>query len=477
MKTYTKRDELTAAVNSIIKIIDRKILGMKDLADKPRFAAWKEAVSSVVEVVDSVREIARITHEIPLTIIAAERFCKWHERVGQENEGHPFPNWRLITHPDKATFDDHPWLQTVERRFDLQRTGFKTSAFPPAAEPSSETLPKDASRKGKEKASDAEVKAMVGDDDGEDELADEDAEMGGDTVRYEPARGRPSMQQVAASGSRQPARRSRMPKPKLVKQEEVDELDEEDDEEEDVDMDRPGTSSHPTPQSTGRGRSQPGDGVHPATEPSGPTALPSDNRCDKCTDANVPCIRKQKGVCQRCKKRKIWCTFATPRRPKEKTPATPSRRNPSHANEDDDADYATTHPEKKPRTSNASKCPPESRSRPVVMIPHGRPARPAPNPTRVSRAVSDQHSLATTPAPGPSAIATSRGTNLPNPPTAPTPQRQPSSLFEVNVHDELNQLFQFHDAISAQMLEVKTRLNVFDGRRQATTPGLFEERM
>ncbi|KIN98813.1 hypothetical protein M404DRAFT_30964 [Pisolithus tinctorius Marx 270] len=240
MKTYTKRDELTATVNSIIEIIDWKVLGTKDLADKLRFAAWKEAVSSVVEV-DSVREIARITHEIPLTIIAAERFCKWHERVGRENEGHPFPNWRLITHPDKATFDDHPWLQTVERCFDLQRTGFKTSAFPPAAEPSSETLPKDVSHKGKEKASDAEVKAMIGDDDGEDELVDEDAEMGGDTIRYEPARGRPSMRQVAASGSRQPARWSRMPKPKLVKQEEVDELDEEDDEE-DVDMDRPGVN-------------------------------------------------------------------------------------------------------------------------------------------------------------------------------------------------------------------------------------------
>ncbi|KAI6151115.1 hypothetical protein BKA82DRAFT_34872 [Pisolithus tinctorius] len=242
MKTYTKHDELTATANSIIEIIDRKVLGTKDLADKLRFVAWKEAVSSVVEVVDSVCEIARIMHEIPLTVIAAERFCKWHERVGQENEGHPFLNWRLITHPDKATFDDHPWLQTVKRRFDLQHTGFKTSAFPPAAELSSETLPKDASHKGKEKVSDAEVKAMIGDDNGEDELADEDAEMGGDTVRYEPARGQPSMRQVATSGSCQPARRSRMPKPKLVKQEEVDELDEEDDEEEDVDMDRPGVN-------------------------------------------------------------------------------------------------------------------------------------------------------------------------------------------------------------------------------------------
>ncbi|KIN95847.1 hypothetical protein M404DRAFT_33809 [Pisolithus tinctorius Marx 270] len=264
MKTYTKRDELTAAANSIIKIIDRKVLGTKGLADKLRFVAWKEAVSSVVEVVDSVHKIARITHEILLTIIAAKRFCKWHERVGRENEGHPFPNWRLITHPDKATFDDHLWLQTVERRFDLQCTGFKMSAFPPAAELSSETLLKDMSRKGKEKVSDAEVKAMIGDDDGEDELADEDAEMGGDT----------------------PARWSRTPKPKLVKQEEVDELDEEDDEEEDMNMDR-----------------------------------------------------------------------------------------------------------------------------------------------------------------------------------------------AVNVCDELNQLFQFRDAISAQMLEVKTRLNVFDGRRQSAMPGLFEERM
>ncbi|KAI6152567.1 hypothetical protein BKA82DRAFT_26095 [Pisolithus tinctorius] len=252
MKTYTKHDELTTAVNSIIKIINWKVLGMKDLADKPRFAAWKEAVRRVVEVVDSVREIARITHEIPLTIIVAERFCKWHERVGWENEGHPFPKWRLIMHPDKATFDDHPWLQTVERHFDLQHTSFKTSAFPPTAEPSSETLLKAASHKGKEKVSDAEVKVMIGDDDGKDELADEDAEMGGDTIRYEPARGRPLMRQVAASGSHQPARQSWTPKPKLVKQEEVDELDEEDDDEEDMDINRPGTSGHPTPQSTGQ---------------------------------------------------------------------------------------------------------------------------------------------------------------------------------------------------------------------------------
>ncbi|KAI6144094.1 hypothetical protein BKA82DRAFT_32587 [Pisolithus tinctorius] len=208
-------------------------------------------------------------------------------------------------HPDKATFDDHPWLQTVERCFNLQHTGFKTSAFPPTAEPLLETLPKATSRKGKEKVSDAEVKATIGDDNGEDELADEDAEMGGDTIRYEPAQGWPSMQQVAASGSCQPAHQSQTPKPKLVKQEEVDELDEEDDEEEDMDMDRP----------------------------------------------------------------------------------------------------------------------------------------------------------------------------VPNLPTAPMPQRQLSLLFKVDICNELNQLFQFCDVISAQMLEVKTRLNVFDGRQQATTPGLFEEWM
>ncbi|KAI6009546.1 hypothetical protein F5J12DRAFT_782059 [Pisolithus orientalis] len=213
MKIYTKHDKLTAAVNSIIEIIDWQVHGMKDLADKLRFAAWKEAVRRVVEVVDSMCEIVRMVHEIPLTIIAAKRFCKWHERVGQENEGLPFPKWRLIMHTDKATFDDNPWLQTVERHFYLQHTGFKMSTFPPAAEPLLETLPKAMSCKGKEKALDAEVKVMIGDDNGEDELADEDAEMGGDTIHYEPAQGWPSMQQVAASGSCQPAWLSQTPKP------------------------------------------------------------------------------------------------------------------------------------------------------------------------------------------------------------------------------------------------------------------------
>ncbi|KAI6142380.1 hypothetical protein BKA82DRAFT_4018112 [Pisolithus tinctorius] len=283
MKTYTKCDELASAVKSIVKIIDQKVHGSKDLADKLRFVAWKEAVRRVAEVVDSVCNIVRSMHKIPLTVIVAKRFCKWHERVGWETEGHPFPKWRLIMHPDKAHFNNHPWLQTVERCFDLQCTGFKTSAFPPAAQPLLETLPKAASHKGKEKALDTEVKAMIEDDNGEDELSN---------------------------------RQSWTPKPKLVKQEEVDELDEEN-QDEDMAMDMPG------------------------------------------------CLQKKP------------CT-----------------------------------------SNNASKPPPQSQSHPVVMIPQGWP---------------------------------------------------------VDVWEELNQLFQFHDTISAQMLQVKMRLNAVDGCQQATTPGLVEE--
>ncbi|KAI6137872.1 hypothetical protein BKA82DRAFT_4368674 [Pisolithus tinctorius] len=78
MKTYTKRDELASAAKSIVEIIEQKVHGTKDYADKPRFVAWKDAVRRVAEVVDSMHDIARITHEIPLTVIAAERFCKWH---------------------------------------------------------------------------------------------------------------------------------------------------------------------------------------------------------------------------------------------------------------------------------------------------------------------------------------------------------------------------------------------------------------
>ncbi|KAI6138322.1 hypothetical protein BKA82DRAFT_25569 [Pisolithus tinctorius] len=399
MKTYTKRDKLASAAKSIVKIIEQKVHGTKDYADKPRFAAWKDAVRRVAEVVDSVRDIARITHEIPLTVIAAERFCKWHERVGRETEGHPFLKWRLIMHPDKAHFNDHPWLQTIERRFDLQRTGFQTSAFLPAAQPSSETLPKAAIRKGKEKASNAEVKAMIEDDDGEDELVDEDAEMG------------------AASGSRQSNRQSRTPKPKLVKHKEVDELDEEN-HDEDMAMDMPGKA-----------------GVELAIRSSQPqTRLAQQRHPAKIVATSAP-------------------TPTCPAFANQKVHVSNAKNNPSHArskkrsrsssspddedaNDDDDEDYTTGHPQKKPRTSNnAGKLPPQSWSRPVVMIPQGRPAPDSP--------------------PLPS---------VPNPPSAPMPQRQPSLLFEVDVCEELNQLFQFHDTMSVQMLQVKTRLNAVNGR-------------
>ncbi|KAI6142204.1 hypothetical protein BKA82DRAFT_4018321 [Pisolithus tinctorius] len=278
------------------------------------------------------------------------------------------------------------------------------------------------SRKGKEKALDTEVKAMIEDDDGEDELVDEDAEMGGEMIDYEHAWGWQSMQQGAASGSHQSNHQSWMPKPKLVKQEEIDELDEEN-QDKDMAMDMPG-----------QGRSRTGNRVQPAADPSGPTVAPSKHRCEKCTDADMPSIHKPIGICQRCRKHKIKCTFATPHPTKDKTLATPSQWNPSHAqskkrshsspshddedvNNDDSKDYMMGHPQKTPHTSNnTSKPPPQSQSCPVVMIPQGwpvihLPARLAPNPTQGSHSESNQHSWITTLAAGPSTIATLRGTD------------------------------------------------------------------
>ncbi|KAI6141257.1 hypothetical protein BKA82DRAFT_28672 [Pisolithus tinctorius] len=210
MSTYNTHVELENAAKSILEIIESQVNGSRDFADKLRFAAWKAGVRVVAAVVDSMREIARVTQQIPLTLIAAEKFCKWHERVGYKREGHPFPKWRQITHPEKADLAGHLWLQSVEECVHSTRTGTSMAPIPPTPKPKSAKLLKAASQKGKEKALAAEVEQMMQVDDrnGEGKGVDKDVEMVGHRIDEGRAR-RPSItNEQAMSTSCLPSRES-----------------------------------------------------------------------------------------------------------------------------------------------------------------------------------------------------------------------------------------------------------------------------
>ncbi|KAI6142741.1 hypothetical protein BKA82DRAFT_4360535 [Pisolithus tinctorius] len=498
MSTYNAHAELENAAKSILEIIESQVNGLRDFADKPRFAAWKAGVRAVAAVVDSVCEIARVTQQIPLTLIAAEKFCKWHERVGYEREGHPFPKWRQITHPEKADLAGHLWLQSVEEREHSTRAGTSMAPIPPTPKPKSAKPSKAASQKGKEKASAAEVEQMtqVDDRDGEGKGVDKDVEMEGHRIDEGRARGPSIANERAASTSRLPSRESRTPRPKVIKQEmveedEEDELDDDEDPHVALDAGQPGTSTRLQPHSTAPAITAP------------PKSTPGRGPCDTCVRRNVTCTPRTKGSCAQCKHRKIRCSQSDPRPSKSSTPGTSSGRNRSRARSKKRSRSTTTpsddeqldkpdRPAKKPRQTPAVT--PIPKSRPVVLIPRGRPvirlpARPARTTSQVLPAQPQQRlqpPRTAMPGAGPSrtpqsSMITAHEQNAApstrTPRSAPTPQLQPPTLFEVDVRDELNQLFVFRESISAQMGEVKKRLNAMDGRRQAATPGLVEDRM
>ncbi|KAI6142455.1 hypothetical protein BKA82DRAFT_4018158 [Pisolithus tinctorius] len=160
------------------------------------------------------------------------------------------------------------------------------------------------------------------------------------------------------------------------------------------------------------------------------------------------------------------------------TPRTASGQNHSHAHSKKQA-CRTTMPSnnkkidtpdclvKKPRQTPAVT--PIPKSHPVVLIPQGRPvihlpARPSWTTSQVLPAQPQQCTQLTRtaiPATGPSRMPQSSmipaheqnaGPSTHTPQSAPTPQLQLPTLFEVNVHVELNQLSFFHKSISAQMV-------------------------
>ncbi|KIN93853.1 hypothetical protein M404DRAFT_35665 [Pisolithus tinctorius Marx 270] len=498
MSTYNAHVELENAAKSILEIIESQVNGLRDFADKPRFVAWKAGVRAVAAVVDSVHKIACITQQIPLTLIAAEKFCKWHERVGYEREGHLFPKWRQITHPEKADLAGHLWLQSIEERVHSTHAGTSMAPIPPTPKPKSAKLSKVASQKGKEKASAAEVEQMtqVDDRDGEGKGVDKDVEMVGHQIHEGRARGLSITNERAASTSHLPSRESRTPRPKVIKQEMVeedkeDELDDDEDLHVALDAGQPGTSTHLQPHSTAPAITAP------------PKSTPGRGPCDTCVRHNVTCTPRTMGSCAQCKHCKICCSQSDLCPSKGSTPGTSSGQNRSCACSKKWSRSTTTpsddkqldkpdRPAKKPHQTPAVT--PIPKSCPVVLIPQGRPviclpARPAWTTSQVLPAQPQQCLQPThtaMPGAGPSrtpqsSMITAHEQNAApstrTPQSAPTPQLQPPTLFKVDMRNELNQLFFFHKSISVQMVEVKKWLNAMDSHRQAAMPGLVEDRM
>ncbi|KAI6141641.1 hypothetical protein BKA82DRAFT_30663 [Pisolithus tinctorius] len=417
MSTYNAHVELENTAKSILEIIESQVNGSRDFADKPRFVAWKAGVRAVAAVVDSVREIAHVTQQILLTLIAAEKFCKWHERVGYECEGHPFPKWRQITHPEKADLAGHLWLQSIKERVHSTCAGTSMAPIPPTPKPKSAKPSK------------------VDDRDGEGKGIDKDVEMVGHWIDEGRARG--------------PSITNEQPAPKVIKQEMVEE-DEEDELDDDEDLHVALDAGQPAPAITAL-----------------PKSMPGRRPCDTCVRRNVTCTPRTKGStprtssgqnrsCARSKKRS--CSTTTP--------------------SDDEQLDKPDRLAKKPRQTPAVT--PIPKNRPVVLIPRGRPviclpARPARTTSQVLPAQPQQRLQPTCtamPGAGPSrtpqsSMITAHEQNAApstrTPRSAPTPQLQPPTLFEVDMRDELNQLFFFCESISAQMVEVKKRLNAMDG--------------
>ncbi|KAI6154999.1 hypothetical protein BKA82DRAFT_22345 [Pisolithus tinctorius] len=166
-----------------------------------------------------------------------------------------------------------------------------------------------------------------------------------------------------------------MPRPKLIKQEmveedEEDELDDDEDLHVALDAGQPATSTCLQPHSTA-----------PAITAL-PKSTPGCGPCDTCVRCNVTCTPRTKGSCAQCKHRKIRCLQSDLRPLKGSTPGTSSGWNCSCAHSKKHACSTTTpsdneqldkpdHPAKKPRQTPAIT--PIPKSCQVVLITQGRP--------------------------------------------------------------------------------------------------------
>ncbi|KIK17663.1 hypothetical protein PISMIDRAFT_14911 [Pisolithus microcarpus 441] len=133
MKFVKNSKELGTTVNRILSIYEWLVISSGTLESAVKLKRWREAVKEMREVLESVRAIADRTDNVPPMLIGVDKFIRWTDDIG--TPGVPFPDWNSCLFPTPASIAGHPWLLTIESRFDATHAGWMVRLESPTANP------------------------------------------------------------------------------------------------------------------------------------------------------------------------------------------------------------------------------------------------------------------------------------------------------------------------------------------------------
>ncbi|KAI6106279.1 hypothetical protein EDD16DRAFT_1524082 [Pisolithus croceorrhizus] len=108
---------LQDAVNCILTIFEMLIVNSGGLEEAEKLEQWRNAVRGIRQELESVRSIANRTDNVPHLLIGMDKYICWTENLSMP--GIPFPDWHNALFPPLKSIAGHPWLLTVEWRYDV----------------------------------------------------------------------------------------------------------------------------------------------------------------------------------------------------------------------------------------------------------------------------------------------------------------------------------------------------------------------
>ncbi|KIK16185.1 hypothetical protein PISMIDRAFT_15998 [Pisolithus microcarpus 441] len=492
MKFVQTSKALDAAIDRILAIFNRLVVSLGSLESVEKLQCWREAVKEIWRELESVRLIASRTDNVPQMLIGVDKFIHWRDDIGAP--GVPFPDWHNSLFPTLDSIAGHPWLLTVEKRYDTTCLGWMVQLESPMAEPvlvaTATTPPRqtpplttieelshaDSVNKGKGKVmpeeSDAIEKECTSrqevDNDGESEVVEKDVVM--DEEMSEPIRGRPRKRGRSQSES-WPAstRRKSQSWTKGSGSKDGENMGE--------GMSAP--SDPPMMPKPKYGRAQ----VTARTTPP-----PDPKACRTCVNCKVVCTWTVGNIpCNPCKKRMIGCTkgnvrcASTARTPKAPTrrQATQTPRNPSHPRKPAplpaEDDTTVQPPQKKACISQggqadqsgagASSSSAPQRHVTLVVRPPPEAAPKHAVPPVIRAKLSAYIPLPAPPIPPSCAYSP--------PPELTPPRLSPVDATNILYHRRLDAIIQWQDLIFGQVDEIDRRVAQWEWR----TWGLYQDRM
>ncbi|KAI6011379.1 hypothetical protein BKA83DRAFT_4502420 [Pisolithus microcarpus] len=497
MKFVKNSKELDTAVNEILGIFYRLVVSLGRLESAEKLQSWREAVKEMRRVLESVRNTANRTDNVPLLLIGVDRFIHWTENLGAP--GVPFPDWHHCLYPSRDAITDHPWLLNVEQRYDATCLGLvvrqesstsepvlvqiPTAMLEPTTQPTSNLGPIQAvsvnKGKGKEIAQESEgiekehTSQREGNDDGESEVVEKDVEM--EEEMSEPIHGRPK-KRARSRSQLQPAstRQKSQSQPKR--------LGRKDGESQVEGISLP--SNHPTTPKPKYGRAQV---AACTTPPHNPEA------CGTCINRKMVCMWTPGTIpCNLCKKRKIGCmkanvhhasTAHTPKPPARRQ-ASPSQCKSSHPQKQpppltDDDDTPAPPPRKKARVAQGGQTPQSGAAASTSSAPQ----------RRITLVVRPPQDTSTHPVPPAIQPESSTYTPLPvppippsiaysPPPTAPSPPRMlPVDMTNLSIHRRLDDIIHRQDLIHGRVNETDMCLARWERRSMGISDAPLTHKM